>query len=59
MNVQDRIEKLQIPIPNLNKQNEISNIILDCKNKIEQAQLKINNAKIIQKEIMNDIFQID
>nr|WP_297248634.1 restriction endonuclease subunit S [uncultured Brachyspira sp.] len=55
----DRIEKLQIPIPNLNKQNEISNIILDCKNKIEQAQLKINNAKIIQKEIMNDIFQID
>lgn len=55
----DRIEKLQIPIPDLNKQNEISNIILDCKNKIEQAQLKINNAKIIQKEIMNDIFQID
>lgn len=55
----DRIEKLQIPIPDLNKQNEISNIILDCKNKIEQSQLKINNAKIRQKEIMEDIFQID
>lgn len=55
----DRIEKLQIPIPDLNKQNEISSIILDCKNKIEQAQLKINNAKIRQKEIMDDIFQID
>ena len=55
----DRIEKLQIPIPDLNKQNEISNIILDCKNKIEQCQLKINNAKIRQKEIMEDIFQID
>ena len=55
----DRIEKLQIPIPDLNKQNEISNTILDCKNRIEQSKLKINSAKTIQKEIMDDIFQVD
>lgn len=55
----DRIEKLQIPIPDLNKQNEIYNTILDCKNRIEQSKLKINSAKTRQKEIMDDIFQID
>ncbi|MEI0518346.1 N-6 DNA methylase [Brachyspira murdochii] len=55
----DRIEKLQIPIPDLNIQNKISNTILDCKKQIYQSQLKINNAKIKQREIMDDIFQIE
>ena len=55
----DRIEELQIPIPDLNIQNEISNTILDSKKQIYQSQLKINNAKIRQREIMDDIFQID
>ena len=55
----DRIEKLQIPIPDLNIQNEISNTILDSKKQIYQSQLKINNAKIRQREIMDDIFQIE
>ena len=55
----DRIEELQIPIPDLNIQNEISNTILDSKKQIYQSQLKINNAKIRQREIMDDIFQIE
>ncbi|WP_209302668.1 N-6 DNA methylase [Brachyspira hyodysenteriae] len=46
-------------IDSIDKQKEIVSKLEKYEQEIEQAQLKINNAKIRQKEIMDDIFQID
>ena len=43
----------------IEQQKEIVLKLEKYEQEIEQAQLKINNAKIRQKEIMDDIFQID
>lgn len=53
------IKNIKIPIPNIEEQNKIVFILENYENKIKQAELKISNAKIKQKEIMDDIFQID
>ena len=53
------IRNIKIPIPNIEEQNKIVFILENYEDNIKQAQLKINNAKIKQKEIMDDIFQID
>ena len=46
-------------IDSIDQQKEIVSKLEKYEQEIEQAQLKINNAKIRQKEIMDDIFQID
>lgn len=53
------IRNIKIPIPNIEEQNKIVFILENYEDNIKQAQLKINNAKIKQKELMDDIFQID
>lgn len=54
----DRIERLTVPIPDIEEQNRISNIIINCNIQINKSKLKIEEAKEKQKEIINDIIQI-
>lgn len=53
------IKNIKIPIPHIEEQNKIVFILENYEDNINQARLKINNAKTRQKEIMDDIFQID
>lgn len=54
----DRIERLTVPIPDIEEQNRISNIIINYNIQINKSKLKIEEAKEKQKEIINDIIQI-
>ncbi|MBW5409296.1 hypothetical protein E6A50_02785, partial [Brachyspira hampsonii] len=53
------IKNIKIPIPNIEEQNKIVFILENYEDEIKQAQLKIGNAKIKQREIMDDIFQVE
>lgn len=51
----DMIDKMLIPVPNVEEQKQISQILSDMDNEIEKLQLKLNKYKNIKRGMMEEL----